>query len=466
MKLKKRFLLPVLLVAGLIASPAFAEEIVSNGNYPMGYFIQQQELAQLAQENLPAPEKQIAPESSPSTSESDETAETATPMTRYTSSAIKVQPLSHIVPMLNPNEAALPRRDAVDIASYQSWMTQADFNALKSAGVKTIVVKLTEGESYTNPYASSQINMAKAAGLNIATYHFVSNPARIQYEAAYYAKTAKNLGLPSTTVMIEDAEFPSTAYNWTNASLVFKNTMASNGYPNVRYYTSQSWVLSGVMNASSLGARNLWVAQYPAGTPSSNPSNSYNNGWKDSNTTNSVYGAWQYTSQMYFQGTASLRSHGVDTSVDYNNIFAPVESSSPSGYKNIYRLYNTRNMEHLYTQDANEKNQLPNISKDWKYEGIAWYSPNSSNAPVYRVYNPKSGEHLYTRDSNEINVLSSKYGWKKEGTAFYSGGNTPVYRLFNAAAGVGSHFVTTSLTEKNSLASRGWKYEGIAWYAK
>lgn len=254
--------------------------------------------------------------------------------------------------------------------------------------------------------------------------------------------------------MIEDAEYPSSAYNWTAASQVFANTMKAAGYHNIRYYTSQSWVSSGIMNASVLGAKNLWVAQYLYGKPSGNQLQ------------NTQYGAWQYTSQMFYQGTAALRSHAVDTSIDYNNIFAPVESSSPSGYKNIYRLYNTRNMEHLYTQDANEKNQLPNISKDWKYEGIAWYSPNSSNAPVYRVYNPKSGEHLYTRDSNEINVLSSKYGWKKEGTAFYSGGNTPVYRLFNAAAGVGSHFVTTSLTEKNSLASRGWKYEGIAWYAK
>lgn len=35
--------------------------------------------------------------------------------------------------------------DAVDVASHQSWMTQADFNALKAQGVKTIVVKLTEG---------------------------------------------------------------------------------------------------------------------------------------------------------------------------------------------------------------------------------------------------------------------------------------------------------------------------------
>ncbi|GFO52466.1 hypothetical protein ikelab_17410 [Lactococcus garvieae] len=67
----------------------------------------------------------------------------------------------------------------------------------------------------------------------------------------------------------------------------------------------------------------------------------------------------------------------------------------------IYRLYNTRNMEHLHTADVNEKNRLPKLSKDWKYEGIAWAAPVSGDT-VFRVYNPKSGEHLYTKDSYEL----------------------------------------------------------------
>lgn len=135
--------------------------------------------------------------------------------------------------------------------------------------------------------------------------------------------------------------------------------------------------------------------------------------------------------------------------------------------KNIYRLYNTSNMEHLYTKDFNEARQLSNlsVSGDWVFEGTVWRAPSSSNVPIYRLYYPGSGEHLYTKDNNEVRVLTSQYGWKKEGVSFYSGGNKPVYRLYNAAAGVGAHFVTTSLNEKNVLVTRGWKYEGISWYA-
>jgi hypothetical protein len=53
-----------------------------------------------------------------------------------------------------------------------------------------------------------------------------------------------------------------------------------------------------------------------------------------------------------------------------------------------------------------------------------------------------------------------------EGIKFYSdtAHGTPVYRLYNPAAGVGAHFYTTNLNEKNHLVSVGWKYEGISWY--
>lgn len=134
-------------------------------------------------------------------------------------------------------------------------------------------------------------------------------------------------------------------------------------------------------------------------------------------------------------------------------------------YITVYRLYNTRNKEHLYTTDKNEMTVLLKIyNSDWKYEGPAWMSPNSTGSKVYRVYNPRSGEHLYTKDSYEAKILSSKFGWRNEGKKFYSDTKgLSVYRLFNSAAGIGAHFVTRDAYEKNSLASRGWKYEGVAW---
>ncbi|GBG97112.1 glycoside hydrolase, family 25 [Lactococcus termiticola] len=136
-----------------------------------------------------------------------------------------------------------------------------------------------------------------------------------------------------------------------------------------------------------------------------------------------------------------------------------------SANSTIYRLYNTNNQAHLWTSSTNEAQSLPGIDWNWNYEGRAWVAP-SKGTNIYRVYNPKSGEHIYTESTNEVDVLS-KNGWRSEGVAFHSADKwgKPVYRLFNAKAGIGAHFVTLSSYERDQLVKSGWKYEGIAWRA-
>lgn len=346
---------------------------------------------------------------------------------------------------LNSNDNSLPRKDAVDIASYQSWMNQADFNALKAAGVKTIVVKLTEGTTYTNPYAKNQIQMARNAGLSIAAYHFVNDPTNIQNEAAYFARVANSMGLPKGTAMIEDAEYPSSAYNWTAVSQVFKKVLNAAGFGNVKYYSSQSWVGSGVLNASVLGAKNLWVAQYFYGSPSA------------SNLKNTQYGAWQYSSQMYFQGTANLRANPVDVSIDYSNLFS---INIPVVANGVYRLYNPNSGEHFYTM--NNAEAVATAIAGWNYEGVGWLSTNSGGNPVYRLYNKNGGYHFYTMSSYERDSLIKK-GWRNEGVSFHVGGNKKVYRAYNPHSGL--HNYTMSSYEQNSIVKAGWRNEGTAWYS-
>ncbi|GBG96781.1 acid shock protein [Lactococcus termiticola] len=134
----------------------------------------------------------------------------------------------------------------------------------------------------------------------------------------------------------------------------------------------------------------------------------------------------------------------------------------------VYRLYNSRNQEHLYTTSTDEVSSLLSIyMSDWKYEGASWMAPKSSATAVFRVYNPKSGEHLYTKDAHEVSVLTSQYHWSSEGTAYYSESATAGrsnFRLYNPKAGIGAHFTTSSSYERDQLMKTGWKYEGIAWY--
>ena len=130
----------------------------------------------------------------------------------------------------------------------------------------------------------------------------------------------------------------------------------------------------------------------------------------------------------------------------------------------MYRLYNRSSGEHFYTADLNEKDTL--VSLGWKYEGIGWYAPQSSETPVYRLYNKNAGDHHYTTDKNEKNTLV-KLGWNDEGISWYSDDSKiiPLYRQYNPNAKAGSHNYTTSKDENDSLCSIGWKAEGIGWYA-
>ena len=226
-------------------------------------------------------------------------------------------------PELDSNDSSLPSRDVIDVASYQSWMTQADFNAVKSQGVKTVVVKLTEGTGYVNPYAKQQITYAKNAGLNVAAYHFptlsaeqsdqnVANQAA-RNEADYFSNVAKSLNLPTSTVMVFDAEdHPKTpvgaSIDWTDASLNFANQMKLNGYSNTKYYCSLSWTtMANKINPSVLGYKNIWIAQYLLNKPDG------------SNPKHTNYGAWQYTDKMKYSSMSKVGY--IDTSVDYSNFF-------------------------------------------------------------------------------------------------------------------------------------------------
>ena len=80
---------------------------------------------------------------------------------------------------------------------------------------------------------------------------------------------------------------------------------------------------------------------------------------------------------------------------------------------------------------------------------------------LYRLYHRGLKVHLYTKNVNEYNTLATR-GWKQEGVAwkFATWEGEAVYRLYHR--GLKVHHYTKSLNEYNTLATRGWKQEGIA----
>ncbi|GBG95769.1 hypothetical protein LFYK43_22280 [Ligilactobacillus salitolerans] len=210
-----------------------------------------------------------------------------------------------------------PSQDAVDVSSYQGSMNQGDFNKLPQRGVKSVIVKLTEGSSYTNPAAIKQMKYAANAGLNVNIYHYAtfSTSGQASSEAKNLLSVLQNNGINKNIRIFADMESQST-YTVDIQSYLnkFWQTLSNSGYKNHGVYTSGTYQYrSAVIN--TVGQSKTWMAYYPY-HPSS------------SNLLYSSYGAWQFSQSAKLSGY----SGSLDVSHDYQGLFTGGAGSQPFTY--------------------------------------------------------------------------------------------------------------------------------------
>jgi RHS repeat-associated protein len=87
--------------------------------------------------------------------------------------------------------------------------------------------------------------------------------------------------------------------------------------------------------------------------------------------------------------------------------------------------------------------------------------------PLYRSFNNASTDHFYTTNAKERDTAATK-GWKYEGiqcsvSKRYAPNMVPLFRLFFTNGVKSDHFYTINESEKNDAVSRlGYTYEGVA----
>ncbi|MGT2819212.1 GBS Bsp-like repeat-containing protein [Streptococcus intermedius] len=229
------------------------------------------------------------------------------------------------------NTAAQVKKSTfVDVSSHNGYISKEDYQRLAEKGVSGVVVKLTEGTSYKNPYAASQIQNAQAAGMQVSAYAFshYTNEVEARAEARYFAEEARRLNLPSSTVMVNDIEDSNMLSNINTTTQAWADEMRRMGFSNLMYYTSASWLdrnnlrTKGPIQTERFGLENFWVAQYPTSKLSADDAKTLKY--------NSEAGAWQFTSQAELLPGR----HVFDQSVDYTGRFtdhAPIAKNALSG---------------------------------------------------------------------------------------------------------------------------------------
>ena len=230
----------------------------------------------------------------------------------------------------NNTAAQVKKSTFIDVSSHNGYISKEDYQRLAEKGVSGVVVKLTEGTSYKNPYAASQIQNAQAAGMQVSAYAFshYTNEAEARAEARYFAEEARRLNLPSSTVMVNDIEDSDMLSNINTTTQAWADEMRRMGFSNLMYYTSASWLdrnnlrTKGPIQTERFGLENFWVAQYPTSKLSADDAKTLKY--------NSEAGAWQFTSQAELLPGR----HVFDQSVDYTGRFtdhAPIAKNALSG---------------------------------------------------------------------------------------------------------------------------------------
>lgn len=169
----------------------------------------------------------------------------------------------------------------VDVASYQS----ADLSSHAQAGSQFAIVKVSEGTSYCNPKASSQISTAISNNMMPMAYHFAtfsSNSSAAVAEANYAIKAAQAFGLPKGSYIACDYETGqgNNIYGGktptANAIIAFMDQIKAAGYKPLLYASSS--VLRTNIDTNSVIAKypnSLWVASYAISGRIDNPNFNY-----------------------------------------------------------------------------------------------------------------------------------------------------------------------------------------------
>ena len=287
------------------------------------------------------------------------------------------------------SQAEIKGSTFVDVSSHNGHISVEDYRQLASKGVGGVVVKLTEGTHYTNPYAESQVRNAQAAGLQVSTYAFshYTSDAEARAEARYYSAFANKLSLPKNTVMVNDMEDPKMQSGINQHTQAWADEMRKQGYTNLMYYTSASWVdqntlrHKGSINTSLFGLDNFWIAQYPAPKLSANDAKNLKY--------NSRAGAWQFTSQ------AQLLSgkHVFDQSIDYSGRFTARATLVKQPLTGKISIQNNNPKTGTFDVVVSEVSaphgvqevKLPTWSSERGQDDIVWYTATKQANGTYKL---------------------------------------------------------------------------------
>ena len=331
--------------------------------------------------------------------EASTTEKEETPLPSNTGSTTFFNTGAH-APAGRSTDVAVQPKSFVDVSSHNGDISIGDYRTLANKGVGGVVVKLTEDTWYKNPNAENQIRNAQAAGLQVSTYHFsrYTSEEAARAEARFYIAEAQRLNLPKNTLMVNDFEDAKMQPNINRNTQAWADEMRKNGYTNLMFYTSASWLdennlrKKGPVNTAQFGLQNFWVAQYPSPKLSVNDAKSLRY--------NGKAGAWQFTSQAELLPGKHLFDHSVDYTGRFTANAKPAADPTEGSLSGKINIVNNDTMAGRFDvviSNVKAPNGVRTVSVPiWSETGgqddLVWYTANRQANGTYTV-NVKAADH-------------------------------------------------------------------------
>ncbi|WP_200833785.1 GH25 family lysozyme [Pediococcus acidilactici] len=319
------------------------------------------------------------------------------------------------------------RMDMVDVSNNNGYMSTAEYISMRNEfGVKAVTVKISEGGTYKDPYAASNIANVQAAGIYINGYHFAHYATKAQAiaEADFAGKTAKLAGLPVGAVLATDVEAEeqnnqSKATNDRN-NVAFMKEIQKFGY-RADIYTSGSWA----NNKMTIKGKTGWIAAYPYVVSGKNWY-STNHAWQWSSTARFriSYGGFdvsQLNSNYYTAGQKSTVKPTNKGAVKANNKKANKHISKPAASakwvkeKKTYTLKMAVKLRTGASTSSNTIAILPagttvNTDQAMIQGGYRWVRQPRLNGYGYLATGPTSNTLEYVKSGTTHTYYTVKYG--------------------------------------------------------
>ena len=188
-----------------------------------------------------------------------------------------------------------------------------NFNLVKQSGIDIVYIKSSEGTSYIDPYFERNYTNAKANGLKVGFYHYVTarTTSQAREQALFFSRVISGKS-PDCRLAMDFESFGNLSiYEINEISKIFLETLQETTKKEVVIY-SNTYSARTIFD-SSLTRYPLWVANYDVSEPGNNGK------WN-------TWVGWQYTSMGYVNGISGY----VDRNQFTSDIFLSDTSNIPS----------------------------------------------------------------------------------------------------------------------------------------